>query len=206
MNFLLEVIKKVLYLIPIVLVLAFLFMLAKYTLKALNVSGSLSSISKRDYLPPPGTYSASYGKAPTPTDTPTNPTMEELNPWMKTGEYNYLGKTVDYTQANSQVRDIVIGNNNTIRAGITITGKARDVFLTGGKFIMLVLNESGQVIASTLAVSDPKSVGATWIPWQAKIGSLGPSPTGNCILVLQNQNITNNPQLTKIIRIPAACN
>jgi hypothetical protein len=205
MNFILEIIKKVLYLIPFVLILAFLFMLVKFTFKSLNISPTLSSISKKDFLPAPGTFKMNVTPAPTPTDTPTNPTMEELNPWMKNGAYTSLGRTVDYTQANSQVRDIVIGTNNTIHSGTVITGTARDVFFSGGRFFVLVLNESGQMIASTVATAQDVIANNSWTPWEARLSTVPRTVSGNCILVLQNENTTGNPQLTKVIRIPAAC-
>ena len=88
MTLLLELVKKVLYLIPIILVLAFLFVLIRFTFRALNIAPTIKSFGSKDYLPPPGSFGTTVGKAPTPTDTPTNKTMDELNPWMKTGEYN----------------------------------------------------------------------------------------------------------------------
>ena len=206
MNFLLELIKKVLYLIPLILILAFLFILVRFTLKSLNIniSSPISSFGKKDYLPAPGTFGSSYGKAPTPTETPTNPTMEELNPWMQTGEYSYNGTVVDYTQANSQVRNIVIGSNNSLHSGVLVTGTARNVFFTNGKFQVLIVDVNGKVLGSTVAMAQTNPMENTWTPWQAKFNTVGVT-TDNCMLILQNQNNSGDPRLSKVIRIPASC-
>lgn len=205
MELLSHLLKKIVYLIPIVLIFAFLFILIRFTLKSLGITPSLSSITNKEFLPAPRLVNS--GKAPTPTDTPTNPTMEELNPWMKNGTYNYNGATSVYTEANSQVRNIKVGNNNFITSGSLVNGTARGNFFVNGKFLVVLINKNNQVLAASIAKALPTDVSTTWIPWEAKFASIPAQGNARqeCTLILQNQNPTSDPNLTKVIRLPVTC-
>ena len=205
MDLLSELLKKILYIIPVILIVAFLFIFLRFTFKALGIVPAIKSYTSKDFLPPPKQLGSIGSKVPTPTDTPTNKTMEELNPWMKDGSYNYNGNTVEYTQANSQVRDIKIGNNNSISSGSYVSGTAREIFFSNGKFLILLVNKQGQVIAGTTALANKSNTEGLWIPWQARFSTIPPQQSNSCTLVLQNQNNTNDSNLSKVIRIPVEC-
>ncbi len=206
MSFLLELIKKVLYLIPIIIIASILFIVGHYTLKNTGLIGNGKSFASNDFLPTPGTFTVITGKAPTPTDTPTGPSPINTTS-LKYPTYTYNNITTEYTQANSQVRNIVLGRNNTLYSGAMVSGSAREGFLNNGKFSVVLLNQQGQIIATTVAVSTGESETTydIWIPWQAKFGFIPPQSSGVCTLVFQNQNSTGNTALSKIIRIPANC-
>ena len=205
MDLLFELLKKIIYLIPIVLIAALLFIFIRFVFKSLGIAPTLKSYVSHDYLPAPGSYGTLNGKAPTPSDKQTMPSMEDLNPWMKTGSYTYEDKTVVYTEANSQVRNIRIGENNTISSGSIISGTAREVFFSNGKFFVILLNKTGQVIAQTVAIANKSADSSIWIPWQAKFGLLSQQISGECTLILESQNNTSNPEISKIIKIPVDC-
>lgn len=201
MDLLKTLLTKILYLIPFLIVLMFVFLVVKFTLNTLGLTPVIKEYKNKDWLPAPGSY-GTLTPAPTPTDTPTNPTMEELNPHLLPASASYNGEDVIYTQANTYVRDIRIGDNNTITSYTTISGTARAPFFENGKIYILLVNSANQVVGSTIGRALDIPNRPQFVPWEAKFGVIA-GVNGICTLVLQNQR-EQSPAL-KIIKIPVSC-
>lgn len=218
--------KKIVYLIPAIIILALLFI----AMRALYVSFGLSnklgeqtkSFKNTDFLPPPGSLGIAGGKAPTPTDTPTVPTYKQMeqmysaeNKYQDTrarpsvydeeqGSYTYRYNTTLYTDANPEVRTITIVKNNLIVSGVILTGTAQSSFMKKGKFLISLENRDGDVVMSTIAYAQANPQNNMFIPWKAQVGYV-PNNSAPCTLVLENENYSGEPALSKIIRLPVTC-
>ena len=215
--------KKIVILIPTIIIITILFIFLRFVLRALGLSEVIgkqfSSFKNTDFLPPPGSVGIKGGKAPTPSSVSNRPSMEELNPnaWMYdesysnstrintgsgNGTYTYNDTNMIYTQANPEIRNIGIFRNWNIISGAILTGEGRASFMPSGKFLIHLLDKNNTVIMNTTGYAQVQIVAEAFVPWKAQVGYV-PIGSAPCTLVLEN--IVSNPRLSKVISIPVPC-
>lgn len=227
MELLQALIKKIIYLVPLIIIFGLLFLVLRFTFSALGLSGKIkdslssgaaTSTKKTDILPPPGSWGSLTGKAPTPTDESTVP--EFITPTFKEGVYGTsTGETIPsnqdeellhaydtplYTDSDTYLRNIFIIKNMYLASGSTLIGEAEASFISTGKILIHLENEKGKTIMTTVAYAQKNPSTGGFIPWAARIGNV-PLGSAPCTLVFENENYSGKKSLDIEVRVPSAC-
>jgi hypothetical protein len=209
LHFIYEQIKRILFLIPVVIVLVFLYLIVRFTLTTLGYDTSLGKLYQKythgELFPDPTSIGVHWKQPPTPTGESTAPFASNdngsqyRNPWL-TGTQTIGNNQVIYSNSNGDVRNILIGSTHEISSGAVITGEARNTFYVNGQFYVTLYDLNGAMLASTIGVPKTSLNNTSWSQWIARFGYIAPQ-TGGCMLSLRPNMYSNE----KEIRIPVIC-
>ena len=92
--------------------------------------------------------------------------------------------------------------NETIKSPYKITGEARGSYYFEGSFPIKLLDDSDQVIATTIAKAKGDWMTDQFVPFTATLTFTPKMPHGFATLVFSNDNPSGNPATSQEFRLP----
>lgn len=196
-----ELFKKIVMIIPILLVVAIFFWLAG---KVLPGTYFKNLIANKDILPPPrstNTFKPSIAESPERVDNWSN------NNWATNPkDTSYHEPLLSYYSSQNlnplYLRNVTVKKHDSIYSGMVIRGEVKRSFFALGTFPVFVENLQKSRAFTQARALEPWQTG-DWIKFEVILGKI--SQKSQCNLVFKNANPSGDPRFDIYTSIPVYC-